>query len=134
MVAVQIPKIEIPEGKFYFTTRRGKQFNSITYGQKDPLTGSRRRDDVFIHPDDAAELGMFDGEEVVLRSSVGEFRGHARYADVKRGSLQAYWPEGNILISRRYDPISHEPDYNAIVTIAKQSTCEVPARDVATVK
>ncbi len=127
MVPVNIPKIEVPEGKFYFTTRRGKQFNSITYGQKDPLTGSRRRTDVFISADDAARLGLADGDDIVVRSSVGEFRGHARFSDIRNGNVQAYWPEGNILISRRYDPISHEPDYNAVVSISKISSCEMVA-------
>jgi molybdopterin-dependent oxidoreductase alpha subunit len=123
MVPVAIPKIEIPAGKFYFTTRRGKQFNSITYGQKDPLTGSQRRDDIFIHPDDAGGLGIADGEPVLVRSDTGEFAGHARYSDLRRGSLQAFWPEGNVLIARRYDPVSHEPDYNAVVTVSKINTC-----------
>jgi len=48
---------------------------------------------------------------------VGEFRGRARFADIREGNLQAYWPEGNVLIERRYDPVSHEPDYNAVVEI-----------------
>jgi molybdopterin-dependent oxidoreductase alpha subunit len=126
MVAVAIPKIDVPEGKFYFTTRRGKQFNSITYGQKDPLTGSDRRDDVFIHPTDASRLKVADGEEILLRSETGEFRGHARFADVKPGSLQAFWPEGNVLIARRYDPISREPDYNAVVEVVR--ACDAPSR------
>jgi predicted molibdopterin-dependent oxidoreductase YjgC len=126
MVAVQIPKLEIPSGKFYFTTRRGKQFNSITYGEKDPLTGSRRRDDIFINPADAERLSVADGEEIVLRSSLGEFRGHARYSDIRDGNLQAYWPEGNVLIERRYDPISNEPDYNAVVEVCR--ACDVPGR------
>lgn len=129
MVPVPIPKIEVPAGKFYFTTRRGKQFNSITYGQKDPLTGSRHRNDVFIHPEDAAEVGIGDGEEVVLRSEIGEFIGRARYADIRRGNLQAYWPEGNVLIPRRYDPVSHEPDYNSVVTVEKAGGCAASGRN-----
>ncbi|HUS18545.1 MAG TPA: FdhF/YdeP family oxidoreductase, partial [Terriglobales bacterium] len=123
MFAVPIPKIDVPEGKFYFTTRRGKQFNSITYGQKDALTGSRRRTDVFINPFDAKELGVCDGDEVVLRSDIAELHGYVRYSDIRKGNVQAYWPEGNVLISRRYDHISHEPDYNAVVSISKAASC-----------
>lgn len=121
---VDIPKVEVPEGKFYFTTRRGKQFNSMSYGQKDPLTGSRRRDDVFIHPEDARQLNIADEEEIILRSDIGEFTGRARYADVRRGNLQAFWPEGNVLIARRYDPVSNEPDYNAVVEVFR--SCAMP--------
>jgi anaerobic selenocysteine-containing dehydrogenase len=127
MSVVQIPKLDVPGDKFYFTTRRGKQFNSITYGQKDPLTGSRRRDDIFISPEDARRLKVADGEEIVLRSSLGEFRGRARYSNIREGNLQAYWPEGNVLIERRYDPISNEPDYNAVVEICR--ACDMPGHE-----
>ncbi len=120
-VRVPIPKNEVPEGKFCFTTRRGKQFNSMTYGKKDPLTGSRRRDDVFVNPADAARLKLDDGDPILLRSLVGEFRGRVRLSDIREGALQAYWPEGNILIERRLDPVSAEPDYNAIVEVVTVS-------------
>ena len=38
---------------------------------------------------------------------------------VQPGSLQAFWPEANVLVSRYYDVASGEPDYNAEVTIRK---------------
>lgn len=116
---VPLQKVEVPTGQFYFTTRRGKQFNSMTYGNRDPLTGASRRDEIFINPEDAAGLGIADGETIVLRSKVAEFRGRARFADIRRGNLQAYWPESNVLIERRYDPVSQEPDYNTAVTVEK---------------
>ncbi|HZS37531.1 MAG TPA: molybdopterin-dependent oxidoreductase, partial [Polyangia bacterium] len=37
---VPLPRIAVPDGKFMLSTRRGKQFNSITWGKKDPITGS----------------------------------------------------------------------------------------------
>jgi hypothetical protein len=40
----------------------------------------------------------------------------ARLAPIKRRHLQGYWPETNVLIPRRFDPDSGEPDYNVIVT------------------
>lgn len=118
-LVVNIPRLEVPAGKFYFTTRRGKQFNSMTYGEVDPLTGSRQRDDVFMNAADACRLGLNEGEAVTLRSSCGELRGVVRLADIHEGNLQAYWPEGNVLIERRYDPVSAEPDYNALVEVQK---------------
>jgi len=116
-LVVPIPQMDVPEGKFYLTTRRGKQFNSMTYGPRDPLTGSRRRDDVFMNSRDASRLGLADGAAIVLKSSAGQFRGRVRLADIREGNLQTYWPEGNVLITRRYDPVSHEPDYNAVVEV-----------------
>src|SRR4029077_14559117 len=112
---VPVPQIEIPPGQFYLTTRRGKQFNSITQDRRDNLMGGRRRDEVLIHPDDAARLGLRDGDRVRLRSEVGEWVGVARPAPMKERHLQTYWPETNVLISRRFDPVSGEPEYNAIV-------------------
>ena len=32
--------------------------------------------------------------------------------------MQGYWPEVNVLIPRRWDPLSLEPDYNATVQIS----------------
>jgi len=116
---VPVPRIEIPPGHFYLTTRRGKQFNSITHDRRDYLMGGRRRDEVLIHPDDAARLGLRDGDRVRLRSEVGEWVGVARPAPMKERHLQTYWPETNVLISRRFDPGSGEPDYNALVTAEK---------------
>ena len=116
---VNIPRIDVPAGKFYFTTRRGKQFNSMTYGEADPLTGSQHRDDIFMHPADAARLEVTEGEAVIVWSPCGELRGRVRLADIHEGNLQAHWPEGNVLIERRYDPVSAEPDYNALVEVIK---------------
>jgi anaerobic selenocysteine-containing dehydrogenase len=91
----------------------------MTYGQADSLTGSRDRNDIFMNVADAERLQVEDGEEILLRSEVGEFRGRARFADIRQGNLQGYWPEGNVLIPRVYDPISHEPDYNAVVEVQR---------------
>ena len=107
------------DARFYLTTRRGKQFNSMVFDERDPLTGSARRDEIFIAPEDAARLGLRDGAPVCLRSAVGVMRGICRLAPVKSGTLQAYWPEANVLIARRLDPASKEPDYNTWVQLAK---------------
>jgi len=66
--AVPVPSIEIPPGKFYLTTRRGKQFNSMGQGEQDFLVGSGTRRDVLVHPEDAVRIGVRDGDEVLLRS------------------------------------------------------------------
>ncbi len=117
--------------RFYLTTRRGKQFNSMVWGERDPLTGARR-EHVFIAAEDAARLGLRDGDSIVLRgesgvaaampragSANGIFRGVCRIAPVKSGTLVAHWPEANVLIPPRLDPQSKEPDYNAWVTLEK---------------
>jgi molybdopterin-dependent oxidoreductase alpha subunit len=109
------------DGCFYLTTRRGKQLNSMTFGSRDRLTGSARRDTIFISPEDAERLGVADGADIVIRSAVGEMTGVLKLAPVKSGTLQAYWPEANVLIARRSDPVSGEPDYNTEVRVEKLS-------------
>lgn len=115
-----VPENEIlSPGKFYLATRRGKQFNSILYGTRDPLTGSTRRDDVYLAPEDAQALGVQEGDPVLLKSESGEFAGVCRMAPVKPQTVQVFWPEANHLISRRIDPQSNEPDYNTVVEIKR---------------
>ncbi len=114
--AVPVPVIHVPEGMFYLTTRRGKQFNSMTFGTRDFLMGSADRRDVLINPADAERIGVREGGELLLRSEVGEWVGVAKHAPMKSRFLQAYWPETNVLIPRRFDPVSGEPDYNVAVT------------------
>src|SRR5262249_58136946 len=99
---VEPPEIKIPPGWVYLTTRRGKQFNSMSYGRKDFLMGSDDRRDVLIDREDAAEHGIADGAEVRLKSDIGEWTGIARFAPMKRRNLQAYWPQTNVLITRSF--------------------------------
>jgi molybdopterin-dependent oxidoreductase alpha subunit len=115
--ALDPPDRRASDGKFYLATRRGKQFNSMTFGAKDRLMGSTRRDVVFISPEDAQRIGLENGSRVVIRSITGQMNGVVQTAPVKSGTVQVYWPEANVLISRRADPVSGEPDYNAEVWI-----------------
>jgi len=117
--ALDPPDRRAAEGKFYLATRRGEQFNSMTFGTTDRLMGIARRDIIFISPEDAERQGLRDGDRVVLRTGIGEMKGIVQLAPVKSGTLQAHWPEANVLISRRADPVSGEPDYNAEVWMEK---------------
>jgi anaerobic selenocysteine-containing dehydrogenase len=113
------PDRRASEGKFYLATRRGKQFNSMTFGTEDRLMGSKSRNIIFISPEDSERLSLEDGARVVVRSETGEMNGIIQIAPLKSGTLQAYWPEANVLISRRTDPISGEPDYNVEVSLER---------------
>ena len=117
MKVIEVPTVVVPEGKFFLASRRGKQFNSITYGQKDPILGVRSRGDVLFAAKDLDKLGLRDGDAITLRSETGQMRARARTGPCRAGHLQAYWPECNVLIGRKYDPQSGEPDYNAIVSV-----------------
>jgi molybdopterin-dependent oxidoreductase alpha subunit len=112
------PSAEPAPETFLLTTRRGAQFNSIVFAGRDALTGSER-EDVFMHPGDAGRMGLAERDAVVITSSLGEMRGRVRFAEVKPGTLQAHWPEANVLLPRSYDVASGEPDYNARVRVAR---------------
>jgi len=113
------PQRAVPAGRFLVTTRRGKQFNSMVHAEVDPLTGARR-DAVHLDAEDALELGLSDGDPVLLRSDSGEFRGTAHLCRLPRGSIQVHWPEGNVLLPstpEHREPGSRIPDYQAVVEV-----------------
>ena len=107
----------LPPDRFFVSTRRGKQFNSMVQRAVDPLTGADRRD-ILISEADLARIGRASGNAVVLHSATGAFRGRLRAAPIRDGNLEVHWPEGNVLLAGApHDPESLEPDYNTVVTI-----------------
>ncbi len=108
---------DVPEGKFLLTTRRGKQFNSMVQGKRDPLTGAMR-DAVFVAADDAERLGLRDGDAVVARSEHGEMPARIHVSPMRPGNVEAFFPEANVLLpGGRRDEASGVPDYNTVVEI-----------------
>ncbi len=115
---VAMPFLRVPPGTFQLSTRRGKQFNSITYrGAADPVTGGKRRDEVLMNADDARRLGASDGDRVRVWNDLGEMVGRVRTVPIAPRHVQAYWPEANVLIGLTFDPEARIPDYNAVVRI-----------------
>jgi anaerobic selenocysteine-containing dehydrogenase len=83
---------------------------------KDPLTGAAR-DEILVSEEDARRLGLHNGQSITLRNELGQLYGRVKIDRVKPGSLQAHWPEANVLIpAGRLDP-SGVPDYNATVEV-----------------
>lgn len=121
--ALTPPELELPAGKFALSTRRGKQFNSLIHAKKDTMTGASR-DNLLLAKEDAAALGVRDGDRVLVRSDNGasmEFR--VRIDRIKPRNVQAFWPECNPLIRRRTcDIAAGVPDYNALVEIIPIAT------------
>ena len=117
--APALPDRSADAGSFIVSTRRGKQFNSMVHRETDPLTGAGR-EDVLISREDAGRLGIAAGEGIRLRSDAGTFDGRARIAPIRPGNLQVHWPEGaELLRAGSLDPVSLEPDFNAVVSIEK---------------
>jgi molybdopterin-dependent oxidoreductase alpha subunit len=109
-------RVRAPD-RFFVSTRRGKQFNSMVQHDIDPLTGAAR-DAVLISEADAALVGVKQGDPIELRSPHGTFTGRAQVAPMRPGNLEVHWPEGNVLLSgTKRDPASLEPDYNIEVEV-----------------
>ncbi len=112
-VAVPVPG----RGAFVLSTRRGKQFNSMVYAEKDPLTGAGR-DAVLVAGVDAHALGVADGARVTLRSEHGEMVATVHVAPIRAGNLQVFFPEGNVLLPAGVrDRESGVPDYTTRVDV-----------------
>jgi molybdopterin-dependent oxidoreductase alpha subunit len=124
---VEPPELGVPEGHFHLSTRRGKQFNSMVQKDRDPLTGGMR-DHVFMAAADASRLGLSEGDDVVLRSEVGEFAGRVKIAPMKERNLQVFWPEANPLIRRDVvEPQCGIPDFTALVEVLPPDEAGRPA-------
>ena len=111
----------LPAGRYHLSTRRGKQFNSMVWRDRDPLTGATR-DALFLSADDAKALGVAEGQGLVVRSESGAtLRVRAHVAPIRQGNVQMFWPEANVLIAAgRRDAVSGVPDYNAVVEISRE--------------
>jgi anaerobic selenocysteine-containing dehydrogenase len=94
---VALPQRPVPEGAFRLVTRRGKQFNSMVQEATDPINGAPR-DAVLMNPKDIEKLGLKPGQPVWLHNPFGTLAGRVFAAEVRPGSLQVHWPEGNALI------------------------------------
>lgn len=110
---------ELPEGCFLVATRRGKQFNSMVQEHKDAITGAVR-EAVLMSREDAEKLGLKNGDVVVLKNELGQFKGQVCIAPIKPRNLQVHWPEGNVLLDKsKRSPEVAIPDYNALVRLEK---------------
>jgi len=80
---------------FRLATSPARGFLNSTFNETPTSLANEKRPTVMIHPDDAREQGIVDGDYVVLGNTRGEVRLHARTFDgVRRGVLiaESIWP------------------------------------------
>jgi anaerobic selenocysteine-containing dehydrogenase len=80
---------------FRLATSPARGFLNSTFTETPTSLSSERRPEVMIHPDDAAPLGIANGDNVTLGNRRGEVRIHAKLFDgVRRGVLiaESIWP------------------------------------------
>jgi anaerobic selenocysteine-containing dehydrogenase len=125
---VKLPSVDVPEGHLILTLRRGRQFNSMTYGDRDPLANQAERNAILLDPRDLDQLRLRDGDRVLVTSDTGHLQAKVRSGPCRPGHAQGYWPECNVLVRRKYDPESGEPDYNATIRIERVGAAEPEAQ------
>ncbi|WP_078394458.1 FdhF/YdeP family oxidoreductase [Shouchella patagoniensis] len=119
LISVDIPNLNKPEGTFYVTTRRGKQFNSMVYKSTDPFNSAKRYD-VLMNEEDGNKLNIANGEPIVVYNQYGTFQGKAHFAEIATGNVGLFFPEGNFLIPKGiYDGPSGIPQYSVAVKVEK---------------
>lgn len=122
LIPIEIPECRRTEGQFYVTSRRGKQFNSMIYSATDPFNAAKRYD-VLLNEEDARSLDIRNGEAIVVYNQYGTFQGRARFAEVRAGNLEVYWPEGNCLLPKGvYEEHAKIPEFNTLVIVEKADT------------
>jgi len=80
---------------FRLATSPARGFLNSTFNETPTSLAQEKRPTVLIHPDDAAGQGIGDGDYVVLGSTRGEVRLHARlFPGLRRGVLiaESIWP------------------------------------------
>jgi anaerobic selenocysteine-containing dehydrogenase len=96
------------------TVRSEGQFNTVVYEEEDLYRGTRRRDVVMMGAEDAARLGVGDGDRVVVETEAGRLEVLVAIAGLRPGNLAMYYPEANALVPRRLDPRSKTPAFKSV--------------------
>jgi len=98
--------VACPPGRLLLqTVRAHDQFNTTIYSRNDRYRGIKGgRDVIFVHPDDVADLGLVDGQQVDVHSEfedgVDRVLPDQRVVayPTARGCVAAYFPEANVLV------------------------------------
>jgi anaerobic selenocysteine-containing dehydrogenase len=83
------------EHPFRLATSPARNFLNSTFNETPTSLAQEKRPTVFIHPEDAAEQGIADGDAVTLGNTRGQVHLHARlFPGVRRGVLiaESIWP------------------------------------------
>lgn len=108
-----------PEAFRLMTLRSEGQFNSVVYEEEDLYRGNAQRDVVMMAPEDAARLGLEEGERAVVETQAGRLEVTVSLAPIRPGNLAMYYPEANVLVPRRLDPRSKTPAFKSVAATVR---------------
>jgi len=130
-----LPDAAPTEGRLRLMTVRSEgQFNTVVYEEEDLYRGQDRRDVILLHPDDVRRLELFDDERVTVVGEAGRAEGVLvrPYKKIKPGNALMYYPEANVLVSRRVDPRSRTPAFkNVLITIERSAEATAASAEAA---
>lgn len=118
-----LPQIGFDESKYLklISLRSEGQFNTAVYEVEDVYRGQERRDVVLMSPDDMKKFGFSKNQKVKVRGPAGEMGPLlVRSFALKPGAVAMYYPECNVVIGRKLDPLSKTPAFkgNLIEVVA----------------
>ena len=105
-------------GEFRLMTVRSEgQFNTVVYEEYDLYRGQDRRDIILLNPEDIARHGWQEGQRVTIRNETGEMTNIMirSYPSIRSGNALMYYPEANVLVPRKLDPLSKTPVFKGVV-------------------
>jgi formate dehydrogenase alpha subunit len=122
--------LELPDEEYPFTLTTGRRYESYnTHTQTryyaDGVKLKQTEETVDMHPDDARDLGIVDGEVVQVRSRRGELKVKTKVTEQVVPGLvfmSFHWSEvpTNVLTLNEFDPISGTAEFKACaVAISK---------------
>ncbi|MGV7220274.1 MAG: FdhF/YdeP family oxidoreductase [Nitrospinales bacterium] len=106
------------------TVRSEGQFNTVVYDLHDKYRGIKSRNVVLMSEEDIIASGLNINCRVRVRNTVGEMTNLKLLSfPIKPGNVMMYYPEANVLVSRRdHDKVSMTPSFKSVeVTIEKDS-------------
>ncbi|NRA68050.1 MAG: FdhF/YdeP family oxidoreductase [Pseudobacteriovorax sp.] len=94
------------------TIRSEGQFNTVVYEEDDRYRNQSQRDVILMNKEDMMQLGLTDGDLVKVQGEAG-YLNQIKVSgfDIAAGATAMYYPEANILLSRRRDPRTHTPAF-----------------------
>src|ERR1700689_199134 len=97
------------EHPFRLATSPSRGFLNSTFSETPTSLGREQRPTVMIHPEDAARLGVAEGDIVRLGNKRGDTRIHVRlFEGLRRGVLisEGVWPSAAFLDGRRVNVLT----------------------------
>jgi anaerobic selenocysteine-containing dehydrogenase len=70
-----------------------------------------------LNPEDIARHGWQEGQRVTVRNETGQMPNIMirSYPAIRSGNALMYYPEANVLVPRKLDPLSKTPVFKGVV-------------------